>query len=107
MKSQTRHHLSVHAALATLALTLTGCSRPAQTLASTGENLTVSIPPGTQFVSMNWSQYDLWVLYFDPKSNKCVFARSTSQGMLEAGGVTVPNCNPVALVKSMPPMASR
>ena len=74
------------------ALALAGCDQ--YVTRTFGGETTLAIPSGTQLVSMTWKGTDLWYLYFDPKTNRCVFQESSAVGMME-GSVVIQNCNPV------------
>jgi len=83
--------------LACACLVLTGCEQ--YVARSFGGTTNYSLPAGAQLVSMTWKGSDLWVLYYMPDTGKCVFAESSTVGMLE-GSVILEKCNPVALSPS-------
>ena len=74
------------------ALALVGCDQ--YVTRTFGGETKLAIPAGTQLMSMTWKGTDLWYLYFDPATNRCVFQESSTVGVME-GTVVVPNCNPV------------
>lgn len=78
--------------LAAAALALVGCDQ--YVTRTFGGETKLEIPAGTQLMSITWKGSDLWYLYFDPATNRCVFRESSMVGVME-GSVVVPNCNPV------------
>ena len=73
---------------------LSGCEQ--QLARSFGGTLKADIPSGTQLVAVTWKGADLWVLYFDPRTNTCTFKENSTYGVME-GAVVIANCNPVAM----------
>ena len=63
-----------------------------------GGETKLSIPAGTQLVTVTWKGTDLWYLYYEPATNRCVFKESSTVGVLE-GSVVIPNCDPVTVAK--------
>lgn len=61
-----------------------------------GGTITVKIPEITQMVNMTWKESSLWVLYYIPETNTCVFKENSPIGFVE-GEVLVPNCNPIGV----------
>lgn len=59
-----------------------------------GGKLEYKLPAGAQLVSMTWRDADLWVLYYDPKTQRCVFVDSSELGYRE-GQVVAPDYRPV------------
>ncbi len=80
-------------AASSLAL-LAGCEQ--QMARSFGGTVKVDIPAGTQLVTVTWKGSDLWVLYFDPRTNTCTFKEDSTYGVME-GAVVIANCNPATL----------
>lgn len=74
------------------ALALVGCDQ--YVTRTFGGETKLEIPSGTQLVSMTWKGTDLWYLYYNPETNRCVFQESSAVGMME-GSVVIQNCNPV------------
>lgn len=61
-----------------------------------GGTMTVTLPENTQLMGMTWKEDSLWVMYYDPASQKCIFAEDSRLGLLQ-GDVQVKNCKPLGL----------
>lgn len=61
-----------------------------------GGTMTVTLPDKAQLMTMTWKEDSLWVMYYDPSTQKCVFAEDSRLGVLQ-GDVQVKNCNPLGL----------
>lgn len=83
---------------AAAALLLSGCDQ--FVARNFGGDIQVSIPPGTQLVTMTWKESNLWVLYYDPKTGTCTFREDAVGDVLE-GTVTIADCNPIALARQV------
>lgn len=75
-----------------VALALAGCDQ--YVTRTFGGETKLAIPSGTQLMSMTWKGTDLWYLYYNPETNRCVFQESSAVGVME-GSVVIQNCNPV------------
>ena len=80
--------------IAAAVLALAGCDQ--YVTRTFGGETKIHIPIGTQLVSMTWKGTDLWYLYYNPETNRCVFQESSTVGVME-GKVVVENCNPVTV----------
>lgn len=86
---------TILACLMALAM-LSGCDQ--MVTRSFGGTTTYNLPAGTELVSLTWKDSNLWVLYYEAATKRCVFAEQAWAGNLE-GKVIIPNCNPLQLAK--------
>lgn len=61
-----------------------------------GGTMTVALPERAQLISMTWKDDSLWILYYDPVTQKCLFTEDSRLGVLQ-GAVQVKGCNPVGV----------
>lgn len=77
-----------------LVVALAGCTDN-QRAKNWGGNATIKKPDASwQLVVITWKNSNMWVLWFDPKTNKCHFREDSSYGVVE-GQVTVEKCDPL------------
>lgn len=78
------------------AFALAGCDQ--YVTRTFGGESKLAIPSGTRLVTVTWKGTDLWYLYYDPATKRCVFKESSTAGVLE-GSVVIEQCNPVTIQK--------
>lgn len=77
-------------AVSVLALSLVGCEQAITR--NLGGSMSYDIPAGTELITITWKESNMWVLYYDQRTNACTFKESSLYGALE-GSVVVKNCN--------------
>ena len=65
---------------------------------SYGGNYSVVVPDDMRFYGITWKDSDLWVGWYDPTKNECVFKEDSKFNILQ-GKLTIKNCHPIALTK--------
>lgn len=65
-----------------------------------GGVMSITVPDGQQHVLATWKDNNLWIENYDPKTNTCHF-NEYSKGNLLQGKVTIENCSPIALQRSV------
>lgn len=61
-----------------------------------GGTTNVSIPQDAQLLNVTWKEHNLWVLYFEPSTGRCVFKEQSVVGVLQ-GSVVIEKCNPLTV----------
>lgn len=59
-----------------------------------GGVLNVETPENMLFITASWKDDQLWILNYDPKTDKCIYREKSKVGALE-GEVRISNCNPL------------
>jgi hypothetical protein len=66
-----------------------------------GGVMSITVPDGQQHIAATWKDDNLWIENYNPDTNTCHF-NEYSKGNLLQGKVTIKNCSPVALQRSVP-----
>lgn len=65
-----------------------------------GGVMSITVPDGQQHITATWKDDNLWIENYDPETNTCHF-NEYSKGNLLQGKVTIKNCSPIALQRSV------
>jgi hypothetical protein len=65
-----------------------------------GGVMSITVPNGQQHITATWKDDNLWIENYNPETNTCHF-NEYSKGNLLQGKVTIKNCSPVALQRSV------
>lgn len=77
-----------------LVIALAGCTEN-QRAKNWGGSASIKKPdPSWQLVGVTWKTTNMWILWFDPKTNTCYFREEASFGLIE-GQVTIEKCDPI------------
>lgn len=84
--------LAIAGGLAATSLVLSGCTGNQQAKAFGGKVEITKPQPHWELINITWKQENLWVLWYDPKTDICHFKEDSSFGIIE-GEVVIKECS--------------